>query len=318
MADSFHNNGRTHDVYIYQHENYKGARKHIERRGTEAQRRLLYRAKETAIKSCMNRRGFAHTPNPYQNDTTFDGLPANSDIDSLETAQWRGYEIAERLDNGEVRLPLDVNEEALVDLSPEAQRQWNESLSGAPLSAFTPGKPVLDPSVGVASKPSGDTLIWRHDSCLAYAERAVDGDDVAYTNMILQRDALYNEIVARVEQDPAYLAGIERWRSCMLRYGLSAASPGQAPEPLLQAYRSQEIEIAELRQKEIRHAVADATCHQEAGLRDIHMAVQQRIEQTVKSEHAETWSAMLALQSKAIRRATALATADNEDNNDEG
>jgi hypothetical protein len=274
-------------------------------RGSEQENRILYEAEERAIAACMRQKGFDYVIDSYRSDAEI-GVPAQNDPADLETAKWRGYGIADSIENGPIPVPDNANTEIFENLTPAQRQQWDQALSGPILPPFDPDIPEEDPNVVVISVPGAGALRWHKNSCYAQARRQIYGDEIAFAKLNLQRDLLRNLIILRITEDHDYIEALERWRTCMFQQGLSYEEPGQAAEALTAAYQNGEFDAVTLRQLEIEVATADVQCYREAILSRVRDKVHARIEEALRNERADTVNAWRKLHAYAVGRAQGL------------
>lgn len=262
--------------------------------------RLLHEADEGAIAACMRGRGFRYLASPSSDGPDRPGAgaaaPKPGDVGG---ARAHGFGIAEAAEAGEGP-PLDPNEEALEKMEPAARRAWREAFEGRPLE---PVGPASRPGIGTVEIPGGAMYQWDRDSCLAQARRALYGDDVKHAEMIMTLNEVRIEAHENAQTDPAYRAGVERWRGCMSRRGLSYSEPGAAASDLADAFRAGQLTLDELRQREIEVATAEATCYGEAGLEPLFEAARARAEAEAEKQSRGALESVLALQAQALARA---------------
>jgi hypothetical protein len=274
--------------------------------GTEEENQILFEAEEAAVASCMRERGFDYTQNAYYRGPEPDGIKLTPG--DIETAAWTGYGIGDSIENGEILLPVDLNEDHFESLSPERQRDWMQALNG-PLSMEELKNHEANPAIGEVSIPHGPRVRWHRNSCLAEARRAVYGDDVSFFRFGVMRDFFRNEALTRIYRSPSYQSGLRQWQTCMLRYGFSFEHPREARDSLLQSYHENRLAIEELRLQEIKIATADAVCYRESKLGTIHAAVQARIEQEIRSESQDTLASLQKTRAQALARAARVMAA---------
>ncbi len=267
------------------------------------QQRLLHEADESEVALCMRERGFAYVQNSPDDDTADDDAArVQPEPGDVEAARAHGYGLAERMETPEIP-PPDANAEQVGKLSPDAQRAWSDALAGPPIE---PTGPADVAGVRTITTPGGSMLQWHESSCLARARRAVYGDDVEHAELIVGLDELRGEVDQMTHGDPAYRAGVERWRACMGARGLSHDEPGDAADALAEEFQQGRIGLAELRQREAQVATADAECFGEAGLARLLDAARARAEVAVERNHQGVLDDYIALQTGALAHAEQL------------
>lgn len=263
--------------------------------------RLLHEATETALVSCMRERGFQYVANPWM--TEAEQADAGGMVErrpgDLENARAHGYGLSEAVEARE-RPPPDANREYVEHLSADAQRAWREALEGPPIE---PTGPPGGADVGTVSVPGGPMVQWNRGSCLARAQRGVYGDDVRHTELTMMLDVLREEVDERARADPAYGAGVERWRACMSSRGFPYSEPEAAVDALVRETQRGQITGEQLRRREIDVASADADCFREVNLKSSFDEAHARAEAAVERESRGVLESMIALQTGALERA---------------
>ena len=272
-------------------------------RQTRAEKHLLYDAEEIAVAACMRSRGFEYTPTPYLDDSDLAAPFSRPESGDIEAASYRGYGIADGIETGDVPLPPSANQPQIERMTSERRQHWQDALRGKDHASPSPQEVTEDPSRGVVSVPSGPTITWDRNSCLTVAQRQLYGDDHKYMRLSLQTNLATNQVRRRAKSDEEYLAGVERWRECMARHGLSYARPGSAADELSREYHEGKLNLAGLRQREVDVATADAACFETVGLAEIRESAQSRAEQQVGKELEQVLDDYRQMKLEALQRA---------------
>jgi hypothetical protein len=270
---------------------------------TRDESRALYEAEEAAVGACMRSRGFEYEPNAFVGNEELEPPLSRYKPGDRDVAAAIGYGIAEDAGYGEVPIPMDVNEARVEKMAAPEREAWREALRGKDRPPPDLTRPNEDPDLVIMSIPSGPTVTWDRTSCLTQGIREVYGDDHAHMRAMLETNMAVNEVITRVENEPDYVAGIERWRQCMNQRGLSYPSPGAAAAQLQREFSEGKIDREALREKEITIATADADCFAQVGLAEVQRLVQSRMEQEVLANRGSSLSAYQRILTSALERA---------------
>jgi hypothetical protein len=254
------------------------------------QRALLRAAEERLLVGCMARKGFSYRP---------------------QTASAAG-------DPG----PMDVSPYALVD---PAQARVNgfgiisaaldDGNGAASVSAEPSGAGWSDALEGTASHrvqialPDGQGYFYNSDSCLSSVDGYLYG--AGYQTLYDSFQVWTNQVVARVLADPRYQAAQRRWAACMkaARTPYSSLSgPTATVYQELDAIGADHGRLQAAIRSELRLAVVDAACQQQARLGQVVAAVQDEMQSAVLGKNTSEVGELLALRRKALTRAASLTT----------
>ncbi len=215
------------------------------REPTPAELRLLHDAEQVALRDCMKRHGFTTYPVPYAPVPEAKDFPYA--LDDLAWARRHGY-----------GTDLEQRARQLKGASPNGR--YFKSLPApkrqqAVLALNGDRTPELR-----ATLPGGGVVARSDDGCTSESERVVYKDLRTWYQAKRVAQALANQRREKVGTDPAFVAGVARWATCLRAAGYPYKTPadaraagGMAHKPLARA-------------AEIRLAVADATCVEQTGL----------------------------------------------------
>ncbi|WP_163571842.1 hypothetical protein [Fodinicola feengrottensis] len=200
---------------------------------------LLGRAEELLIQRCMREDGFQYwvtTPNQIPDQKTFPYV-----VDDVAWASRHGYgsDLYRQVD--QLRA-ADPNSRYLATLSPQRQQAAVTALNGPTptgLKAVVPGGGVVQHSA---------------QGCVSAAERTLYLDLSAWYQAKKVTDTLAGLRAQRVLADPAYLAAVGHWSTCVRAMGFAFGTPDQMRASVSFS------DTPAARATEIRTAVAEATC----------------------------------------------------------
>ena len=282
----------------------------LERSPSES--RLLWMAEERAVSDCMRARGFTYLPNPPDERNDEAVAFARIEAGDVDAARAVGYGLAEAISQGELpKDDFDANAAQIAQMPPERRTAFLEALSGP---AVPPNAPNATAAVETVPLPGGGSASWYRDSCLAQARREVYGDDYAHNELGYGDGMLRERVREEVEHEPAYAAGLQRWRACMRGRGFDYARPEEPSAALATAFHDKQITLDELRQREQRVASADASCHNEAQLATLRQQAEARSEQVLVRARQDDLLAMRSAREQAsVRAREVLRESDDEE-----
>jgi hypothetical protein len=232
-------------------------------------------AVQTMIQRCMRARHFAYFPVPESAASLDDGavqVPELPAYGSLAQRRMHGYGLysaglrASRMrQKGETSRGSDAaaarNDAYVASLSATAQASYGTT-------EFGPASDVL-----TVALPGGAQAQVRAGGCRAAAVRRIYGSVVSYIQAVEGAPLLTDQLIAKVEADPAFAAAVHAWSRCMAARGLRYQSPNAAYNSLSDEYGAHGPS-AGLRHREIAVAVADFRCAQAVSLLRITAALQ--------------------------------------------
>jgi hypothetical protein len=230
---------------------------------------------QTLIQRCMRARHFAYFPVP-QSATSLDGgsvqvpeLPAYGSLAQRRVHGYGLYSAAVRASR--TRQKRDMSR------GPAAAAARNDayvaSLPAAAQASYSTAEfgPVSD--VLTVALPGGAQAQVRGGGCRAAAVRRIYGSVAGYIQAVEGAPLLTDQLITRVEADPAFAAAVRAWSRCMAARGFRYQSPNAAYNSLSGEYRARGPS-AGLRHREIAVAVADFRCAQAVSLLRITAALQ--------------------------------------------
>lgn len=252
------------------------------------EKHLLYTAEQILQRRCMQRYGFQFwiTPeNPLPEDREFPYV-----VDDVPWARRHGYGSDLRRRVNELRRS-NPNQRYLRTLSPQRRAAAITALDGD-------RNKVLEVQL-----PTGAVMGRSERGCSAEAERRLYGDLGTWFHAKAITADLLAIRRARVLGDPAFAAAVRRWSACMTGHGYAFASPDATrsafPDP----------QTAAVRTREIRLAVAEATCAGSSGLADTARHLDRRYEKALNKQYWPVVTTRLHLELAAVPRArSVLAT----------
>jgi hypothetical protein len=251
----------------------------------------------------MAQRGFTYEPKQYVDDADRRAATLDYQVGDLDVAAAVGYGIAEHADVGATVAQADANVSRIQDMAPAQRAAWFEALHGKDRPPPDREHPSSDPDVGFVSIPSGPAMSWDRNSCLTRALRELYGADDDYKRALLETNMAFNEVYRLVDADPEQVAGVARWRQCMIGRGHDYPAPGEAAAELGRALHEGRISRDDLRSREIAIATADAECFASTGLGELRAALQQRFEREVQARYAEALASYERMVQRALREA---------------
>ncbi|MFF7794643.1 hypothetical protein [Streptomyces sp. NPDC007991] len=262
---------------------------------TPQQSVLLQSAEERAVQRCMRRHGFAYTPappSPVQEPRNPYGL-----LDE-RTARTNGYGITAAAARGAFASPAP---------SPPAGRSRDSARSRRVLLGTEARQRTI-------SLPTGEQVTVRTDACVTRAREMVYGpgwDDLFY---LFQ--ALSNEVIERVEDDPAVTGAWRRWAACMEKQGFAKPTRDDVLSSVERrvrraAGRGESVRAAA--RAEIKTAVRDARCQEQAGLRRHVEAAQHAAEQRRLGSYEDELSRLRSMRDHGLAQASLPAKAPSDE-----
>ncbi|MEV8634123.1 hypothetical protein AB0395_20930 [Streptosporangium sp. NPDC051023] len=226
---------------------------------TDKEARTLWDAEQILTRDCMAGHGFAYWPAPY------DPIPDDRDfpyvVDDPAWARRHGYggDIREQIDRLRERNP---NRRYLDGLPPERRRAAFVAING---EGPRPGTRTRGPDEVEARLPEGGVVRRSAVSCTSQAQRRLYGDLPTWYRVAKVTEYLKDAARARVTRDPRYTTAISTWSACMRGRGHPYGTPPEARAKVTQL-EATAPSTRKAREKEIRTAVAEATCARETNL----------------------------------------------------
>ena len=262
------------------------------------------REMEEIIAACMAEQGFEYTPAEPTSFEQPDDLP---DWDSKEYAEQYGYGATtsdEIYGSGEEY--VDPNADYLATMSESEQAAFYEALYGTP--------PEVDPEADPEAEVEYN---WEENGCSGKASHEVyeqEGgiwEDPEFTAL---SDEMSTEWEA-VLDDPKVSAAQDKWVECIAEAGFDFSSPDEpqqeiydelnalyeaaAPEAGAEvdpdaSFEPDAAAMAELKEKEMKLAVADYECKESSGFTKAQTAAYASIEERMWDKYGERLEAIAA------------------------
>lgn len=254
---------------------------------------------EELVAGCMADQGFDYTPVDY---TAMDLDLTGEDLDaapgSAEYAQQYGYGLTDNPVLGGADAPEDPNADYVAGMSASEQDAYYRALYGDEYATLS-----ADPEAAA-------TTSWEDLGCTGAAQNemlGVDGQEDAFT-------ALQDEMatmMASADADPRLDQANADWAACMAdsdhpgltavgdaegaltaeltalqqQASATATDPATGVVDAAAAEAAMAAPLADLRQREIETAVADAECRGETGYDDVRAAVDAEYQAEFLAEH---------------------------------
>ncbi|MDQ1034799.1 hypothetical protein QFZ75_001215 [Streptomyces sp. V3I8] len=241
-------------------------------------------AEQLLERDCMRRHGFKFWVVPRAVSTMRRDFPYV--VDDVGWARVHGYgadqyAALQRADES------NPNKHYLWSLRPERRTALLAALNGSHPRGLT------------VDLPNGARVSHSDQGCTAEAERSLYGDLPAWFRATRTTTYLAGERVAAVQQDPQYLAARDRWARCMKAAGLPYADPQES-----RAAADPEKGVS--RAREIRLAVAEATCAVSTGLSREASALDRSNDARLRKRYPAVYSDLARMKAAAMPRARAL------------
>ena len=124
--------------------------------------------------------------------------------------------------------------------------------------------------------------------CMAQAHIAVYGSLDAWARISYVPQEINLTLGDRARSDPRYQASLHRWQACMAAHQYAYGSPSEVIKKLTATYRNDHEPLNQRRSTEIKIAVQDITCNQQAGLTSTESALRreyaQRLDAAARTE----------------------------------
>jgi len=248
---------------------------------SEDDRDLLYRAEQVLLRTCMAEQGFRYWPMPEQ--PAPDYRQFSYVVTDVAWAKKHGYGR-----DIELQIQRESRNSPPVKYSEGLSEQRRQAL-GVAMSGPEP--------VGLAvANPIGGTLTHSDKGCTATVWKQLYGDPQAWFAAHAITMNLGAIRADRASSDPAFVAGVDRWRTCMRPLGYTDRDPA--------ALRGRTLSTPGLtRAQEIRAATAEATCATMSDLASIARQVDHRYQLALQDEYRSTFTSMWSMQRAALRLA---------------
>ncbi|WP_405590762.1 hypothetical protein [Streptomyces sp. NBC_01190] len=268
--------------------------------------RTLDLAERLLERDCMQGRGFRFWVVPPAPDSAHREFPYAVDDIAWATAHGYGSDLLARARRDAA---ADPNQRYLLSLPPDRRTVLIAALNGPRPTGLT------------ADLPGGVRVSHSDEGCTAEAERKLYGDLPAWFRATRVTAELTGERVAMVQRDPRFLSARARWAGCMKAAGLPYADPQQsraaateperrpgtgATEPERSPGTATGPGPAASRAREIRVAVAEATCARSTGLSAVSASLDRSYGARLRRRYPRTYSDVARLSEAALPRARAL------------
>lgn len=257
--------------------------------GWPAVQQTLDTALNKLTHTCMRRAGFAYPAAKAALPTAPDDAKALVD---LPTRRRHGYGIASRPPSSEAP-PAPY----YTELDTDRRRRFDLAFAG-PRDART--------DVGTGT---GTIQVGRR-GCDAESRAALAGDVVTWARMYYTPQALNARLDAAVPRQPAYVAALSRWRSCMTGRGHAYPSPEAAREKLSDAYekrdRRKSAQNLEFRALERDVAADDGECALANRLPSSAIEARRKLVHSLPEKDRAVITELARIQAAALERAEAV------------
>ncbi|GAB47890.1 hypothetical protein, partial [Mobilicoccus pelagius] len=192
--------------------------------------RVLRLAEGKKTAECMKERGFRYTPHEPVETT----MPSSARRGDVATARKYGYGLSPRLKQGldEAANAADPKRGANYAGMDNVQvRAWARALGGP-----VPGDPDFEEGRVSVEGPDGPKT-FNKNGCVAIAQEAVRGDNVAYMQAEMRVESLTGEVWSRMVADPEWAAAQKRWSACMKGRGYSYSKADDASDDIVRRLR---------------------------------------------------------------------------------
>ncbi|MFI0192117.1 hypothetical protein ACH4PW_31810 [Streptomyces sp. NPDC017082] len=253
-------------------------------RGSDADQKLLFDARETAIARCMSARGWPYQPTPWRprRDNPAQDPRSGDDIALHRTA---GYGFS----TGAQEPPASPNDSYANSLTAERRELYSQALFGTPQHR-------LD-----ATLPNGEVTFIYTDGCSAQAEKQLYGDLKTWLIADTVVINLRIEVDNRVTADRRLTAATQSWSSCMAHRGYHYDTPGAARTHIGQAYEHAAPSAkGEERRTELAQALADAECDKQVGRARLFRSLDEEYRDQVARERNSQITSYRELISRAL------------------
>ncbi|WP_129337253.1 hypothetical protein [Cellulomonas endophytica] len=259
---------------------------------------------EDLVAACMAEQGFEYTPVDTSGQSFV--VPEDGDV-----PEWGSVEFAERFGYGmttsdelaeaqgydpsvEEEMPVNPNDERVMAMGEGEQQAYYEALYGVQTGTTSEDEPV--------------EYDWTTAGCSGAAQHEVFEVEVEGTDTQDLQTRL-GEIYEDAQQDPRYRTAQQEWATCMGDEGHDFTAPEDAQQSISddlnamwEASTTGEVDEAveaDLREREIAVAVADAGCREGADLDGVLGQVTSDLEETFYAENkAEVDAWVAAMQEK--------------------
>ncbi|MCS0603576.1 hypothetical protein NX794_20505 [Streptomyces sp. LP11] len=240
-------------------------------------------AEQLLERDCMRRHGFRFWVVPPAASTTRHDFPYA--VDDVGWARAHGYG-ADRYAALRRADSTNPNKRYLLSLRPDRRTALVAALNGS------------RPSGLAVDLPNGARVSHSDEGCTAEAERSLYGDLPAWFRATRTTAFLDGERVAAVQRDPRYLGARDRWARCMKAAGFPYADP--------QDSRAAASAQGVSRAREIRLAVAEATCAVSTGLSRVAADLDHSYDVRLRKRYPGVYGDLARLKAAALPRARAL------------
>ncbi|RBQ17027.1 hypothetical protein DP939_26405 [Spongiactinospora rosea] len=237
----------------------------------------------------MTRHGFRYVMNklPATEEKSVDNTLTGDDLE-LKSRVGYGANFDDPSSGGE---PDDPNQDYLDTRSDDDRSAWTARLSGTK-------EPVR------VTLPDGGEMAANADGCIGEARSRLYGDFKTWLTGSSIVNTMSGRVHALLPKDPAYLAKVAEWRTCMAAKGYRYDSPDASTDAVMaeleKAKKAGEEASgrAARRAKELRIATADAECDRRV-----------RLSATVRDLYQKYWAQEARKSESAILAYRELLTA---------
>lgn len=219
---------------------------------------------QTLIQRCMRARHFAYYPTLESAASLEAGsvqlpeLPAYGSLAQRRVHGYGLYSAGARAsgtrpkrgpDHGSAAAPAAHGSAYFASLPAPAQARYTTAEFGPPSDVLT------------VALPGGVQAQVRSGGCRGAAVRRIYGSVAGYIQAVEGAPLLTDQLINRVDANPAFVAAVHAWSRCMAGRGFRYQSPNVAYDSLSGEYRAQGPSTG-MRHREMAVAVADFRCAQ--------------------------------------------------------
>lgn len=255
----------------------------------------MSRRMEELTAECMAEEGFDYNPST-QSGVSF--------VSGDDMPDWRSVEFAEQYGYGATTyedMPGYVSGKEIVD----PNQDYVEAMTESERTAYYEALDGPQPTPGPDGEYEWD---WETAGCRGAAQHEVYGatsaawEDEEFAGLVDEINGLYQ----RVADDPRLADGVAEWASCMADAGYTVSALDDAQQEIYDAVNElwstpdgpSDAALDELREREITTAVADRTCLEQVGYRDLEREVNRDLEEEFVDTHRAELDAWVAAYGK--------------------
>jgi hypothetical protein len=256
---------------------------------------------EEAVATCMTEEGFEYTPVDHSQYMSFsDDTEERSTEEWVAANGWGMVQTQEDMDEQQAQAEefVDPNQPYIESLSPTEQEAYFATLYGTP------------PSEEEMGEDGSYEYNWETAGCQGAAQHELQGDsyweDERFSGLMEDMNALWEDLPKR----PEIVELNQKWSDCMADAEYSGLklrqdAQMQISEEMNAFYEGQEnpeppseVQLAELKEKEIAMALADFRCAKELDYDTKQFTAQFALEQQFIDDHKAELDELVAAYAK--------------------